>query len=183
MNETPPIARVTVLYESMFGNTRQIAEAIADGLRPVATVTVLPVKDAPESIDDDLLVIGAPTHAHGMSRPATRVEAGKWADDTARHLTLEPDAQGIGLREWLETCGHVPPRFAAFATRANVPEIFSGSAAAGLEKRMRKLGSKRFVTSQNFVVDKESVLEPGELDRAEDWGRTLATELRMPVLR
>jgi len=182
MNQTPTVAKVTILYESMFGNTREVAEAIAEGLRQVASVTLLPVKDAPESIDGDLLVIGAPTHAHSLSRPSTRTEAGKWADDAAKHLSLEPDAEGIGLREWLETCGHVPSRFAAFDTRADMTELFTGSAATALEKRMRRLGSHRFVAKQSFLVDKQSVLEPGERERARDWGRTLATELRMPVL-
>lgn len=182
MNETPAAARATILYESMFGNTRKVAEAIAEGLRPVASVTIVPVKDAPESIEGDLLVVGAPTHVHGLSRPSTRTEAGKWADDTARHLTLEPDAEGIGLREWLETCGAVPPQFAAFDTRADMTEIFSGSAATSIDKRMRKLGSHRFVPKQSFLVDKESVLEPGQLERAREWGRTLATELRTPAI-
>ena len=96
MNEIPPVAHATILYESMFGNTRQVAEAIAEGLRTFAAVTVLPVREAPESIDGDLLVIGGPTHVHGLSRPATRAQARAWADDTAKHLTLEPDAEGWG---------------------------------------------------------------------------------------
>ncbi|MGH1548799.1 flavodoxin family protein [Leifsonia poae] len=183
MNETAPVARATILYESMFGNTRKVAEAIAEGLRPVASVTLLPVKDAPEAIDADLLIVGAPTHVHGLSRPATRTQAGAWADDEARHLTLEPDAEGIGLREWLETCGRVPPQFAAFDTRADMTELFSGSAASVIDKRMRKLGSRRFVQKQSFLVDKDSVLEDGQLERAREWGRTLAGELRMPALR
>lgn len=184
MNETAPVAKATIIYESMFGSTRRVAEAIADGLRPTVSVTILPVKDAPESIlDADLLIVGAPTHVHGLSRPSTRVEAGKWADDPARHLTLEPDAEGIGVREWLETCGRVPSRFAAFDTRADMTELFTGSAASRIEKRMRGLGSRRFVQKQSFLVDKESALVAGELDRATGWGRTIATELRMPVLR
>ncbi|MEN0083396.1 MAG: flavodoxin family protein [Leifsonia sp.] len=183
MNETPPVARVTIIYESMFGNTRKVAEAIAEGLRPTATVTVLPVKDAPESIGEaDILIAGAPTHVHGLSRPSTRTEAGKWADDTARHLTLEPDAEGIGMREWLETCGQVPPVFVAFDTRADTAELFSGSAASHIEKRLRKLGSRRFLPKASFVVDKQSVLIDGELERARSWGRTIGAELRMPVL-
>lgn len=184
MNEKASVARATIVYESMFGSTRHIAEAIADGLRPTASVTVLPVKDAPESIvDTDLLIAGAPTHAHGLSRPASRTEAGRWADDAGRHLTLEPDAEGLGMREWLETCGQVPSRFAAFDTRADMTELFTGSAASRIEKRLRRLGAERLLPKQSFLVDKESTLVAGELDRAREWGRTIAAELQVPSPR
>jgi hypothetical protein len=184
MSETAPVARAIVIYESMFGNTRKVAEAIADGMRGSVPVIVIPVPDAPEALTEyDVLVLGAPTHAHGLSRPATRTEARRWADDTARHLTLEPDAEGIGVREWLDTCGELPPRFAAFDTRADMTELFTGSAASRIEKRLIGAGSRRFLQKQSFLVDRDSVLEAGQLERATAWGRTLATELKMPIPR
>lgn len=183
MNDTSPVAHATIVYESMFGSTRRIAEAIAEGLRESVPVTVMPVKDAPETFPGvDLLLVGAPTHVHGLSRPASRTEAGKWGDDPERRLTLEPDAEGIGVREWLDTCGDLPARFVAFDTRADMPEIFSGSAAARIEKRLKKTGARRLAESHSFLVDKKGSLEPGELDRARDWGRALGA-LSMPAMR
>ena len=179
MNDTAPVARAAIVYESMFGSTRRVAEAIADGLRDGASVTVLRVADAPESIPDvDLLLVGAPTHAHGMSRPATRAEAAAWSDDPVRSLTLEPEAEGIGVREWLETCGAPPARFAAFDTRADMTELFTGSAASGIDKRLRRLGAHRLLAKHSSLVDKDSVLLPGQLDDAAAWGRELAAALR-----
>ncbi|MGO4593786.1 flavodoxin family protein [Leifsonia sp. 2TAF2] len=184
MNQTPRVATATIIYESMFGNTRAVAAAIADGLRSATTVTVIPVKDAPESFPDvDLVLVGAPTHVHGLSRPASRTEAGTWVDDPERHLTLEPDAEGIGVREWLDACADAPARYAAFDTRADMTELFSGSAARSIEKRLQKLGAQQFCERKSFLVDKNSVLEPGQLELARDWGRTLATELQAPALR
>ena len=66
-----------VVYESMFDNTRIIAEAIAEGLRasdPGAQVAVMPVAEAaagklPEA---DLLIVGAPTHFSRMPTSRTR---------------------------------------------------------------------------------------------------------------
>jgi len=60
-----------IVYESMYGGTRQVAEAIADGLSASTRCTVTEVGDAPTVVgpDVDLLVIGAPTHAFGMSTP------------------------------------------------------------------------------------------------------------------
>ncbi|WP_426625232.1 flavodoxin family protein [Leifsonia sp. McL0607] len=179
MNETASVARAAIVYESMFGNTRQVAEAIAEGLREAASVTILRVKDAPEAFSDaDLLLIGAPTHAHGLSRPSTREEAAKWSDDPARSLALEPDAEGIGVREWLESCGEPPARFAAFDTRADMTELFTGSAASAIDKRLRRLGSRRLVGKHSFLVDKDSVLVAGQLEDARAWGREVAAALR-----
>ena len=174
---------VTIVYESMFGNTREIAEAIAEGLdeRLVAssgTSTVVPVADAPVSTaDSDLLIVGAPTHAHSLSRPTSRMEAGRWADDADKGLHLEPNAEGIGVREWLETCVSVPSRFAAFDTRADLARVLSGSAAGKIQKRLAKLGSEAICVPQSYRVDGRSHLEPGELERARQWGRELRLEL------
>lgn len=185
MNEQAHVASATIIYESMFGSTRRIAEAIAEGLgHEGVRTTVMAVKDAPETFADvDLLLVGAPTHVHSLSRPSTRVEAGRWGDDQERRLTLEPDTEGIGVREWLDTCGHLPDRFAAFDTRADMTELFSGSAAVAIERRLKKLGSHRFAAKASFLVDKQSTLEPGELDRAKEWGRTIAVELKVPSAR
>ena len=57
-----------VVYESIYGNTRAIAEAIAEGLGGAAVATV---QQAPQDLGDcDLLVVGSPTHVHSM--PTTR---------------------------------------------------------------------------------------------------------------
>ncbi|HEV7182899.1 MAG TPA: hypothetical protein VGN33_00260 [Leifsonia sp.] len=173
---------VTIVYESMFGNTREIAEAIAEGLGEgngeghgsEVDASIVPVLNAPVSTaDTDLLIVGAPTHTHSLSRPATRVEAGHWADDADKSLRLEPNAEGIGVREWLESCVSVPSRFAAFDTRADIARVLSGSAAGKIQKRLAKLGSEAICPPQSYRVDGRSHLEPGELDRARQWGREL----------
>lgn len=162
---------VTIVYESMFGNTRAIAEAIADGLRPRTAVLVIPVWDAPTSTaDSELLIVGAPTHAHSLSRPASRVEAGHWADDPDKNLTLEPNAEGMGVREWLQSCASVPSSFAAFDTRADIARVLSGSAAGKIQKALRRLGSQSVLEPESFLVGKDSRLETGEVERARLWG-------------
>lgn len=69
---------IVVVYESMFGNTRRIALAIADGLAPFGVVVTANVNDllAKEATHSArLLVLGGPTHVHGMTRPSSREEA------------------------------------------------------------------------------------------------------------
>jgi flavodoxin len=66
--------RALVVYESMYGNTRVVANRIADGLRATHEVTVVPVGEAtPELLAGaDLVVAGGPTHMHGMSSASSR---------------------------------------------------------------------------------------------------------------
>ncbi len=111
--------RAVIIYESMFGNTHAIADAIGKGLGPLDNVIVVPVVEAGRERlgDADLLVVGGPTHFHGMSRPRTR----KWAAATAQKpkndLVLDGDAQGPGVRDWLSSLGHGHTKVAAFDTR------------------------------------------------------------------
>ena len=69
--------RAVVVYESMYGNTHLVADAIGAGLSTVCDVSVVPVAQADPAVlaGADLVVIGGPTHAHGMSRPSTRKAA------------------------------------------------------------------------------------------------------------
>src|SRR5262249_61631454 len=95
--------RVVIVYESMFGNTHLIADAIAKGLAPGNVVTVVPAAQAGREVLDraDLLVVGGPTHVHGMSRPPSRAAAAQMAQTEDSHLTVDSSAEGPGLRNWL----------------------------------------------------------------------------------
>jgi menaquinone-dependent protoporphyrinogen IX oxidase len=111
-----------IVYESMFGGTRRVAGAVADGLAQSAQYTVVEVGQAPTVIgaDVDLLVVGAPTHAFGMSTPDSRREA--QSETTQPVISRE-----LGVREWLaslivlSTGGLRHPRQAALGTRIRRP--------------------------------------------------------------
>jgi hypothetical protein len=160
-----------VFYESSFGNTRQIAQEIADSLAEAGDVEVFSVDDeAPGLAHVDLLVVGAPTHVHGLSSKRSRESA------------LEQGAHGesgIGVRGWIDQlplCGG--PRVAVFDTRAHKPELLVGSAAHGIAKRLQKHGYRLAVEPKSFFVSgTPGPLEDGELARAAEWGRALADEV------
>ena len=88
-----------VVYESMFGNTQTIAVAVADGLSVRMTVDLVEVGAAPSAVaaDVDLLVVGGPTHAFGMTRPNTRQDAAKQA---GRPWSPRASGSGSGSRGW-----------------------------------------------------------------------------------
>jgi hypothetical protein len=160
-----------VVFESMWGNTRAVAEAVARGLGEGAVVANVDQTPSRLPADVDMLVLGGPTHALSMSRATTRHDA------VERGATEGHETSGI--REWLDA---LPPSdrldVATFDTRVAKVRRLPGSAgnAAGKEVRRHHLG--RLVASESFYVDDtEGPLLPGELERAEAWGAALAASL------
>jgi hypothetical protein len=163
--------RAVVVYESMFGNTKTIAEAVADGLSAVLPVELVEVGDAPAVLADDveLLVVGGPTHALGLSRPDTRRTA---LQQAGRDL----QAGRTGLREWLAGLRFTltGTAVATFDTRINRPRI-PGSAARAAERRLRRLGFHVVSRAQSFYVGgTEGPLLDGEAGRARRWAERTA---------
>lgn len=171
--------RALVVYESMFGNTRHVAEAIARGLGPAESVRTVPVTEAGglDLTGYDLIVVGGPTHVHGMSRASTRHGAAEQAAAPGSGLTLEPDAESEGVRDWLAGLPAGSGNAAVFDTRIDMPALLTGRASKGIGKKLRHLGFTLVVDPESFLVDKESQLEPGEEARAEQWGREVSGRL------
>jgi hypothetical protein len=162
-----------VVVESVFGNTRRIAEAVAEGLGPRVHARVVDVAEAAGLADGvDILVVGGPTHAFGMTRPSTRQSAAEQAGNGA--VPAE-----VGLREWLQTLGPAAPGqlAAAFDTRADRPRL-PGSAAAGALHRLHRLGFGRIMRPESFrVLGTRGPLRTGELERARLWGSALVARV------
>jgi hypothetical protein len=172
--------KAVVVYESMYGNTHLIAEAIANGLRAASDeVVVASVGEATSQLlaDADLIVVGGPTHVHGMSRENTRQAAVEAAGKEGSDLEVEPDAQGPGLRTWFETVEEVPPMAAAFDTRLKAPALVTGRASNGIAKRLRAHGATLVVAPMSFMVTKESHLLDEETTHALEWGKQLGAVL------
>jgi hypothetical protein len=170
--------RAVVVYESMYGNTRTIAEALGDGLSWVFDTTVVPVDKATADLlaDADLVAVGGPTHAHSMSRAATRKAAVDAARDKA--LTLDASAEGPGLREWFADVAAHPHAIAvAFDTRVAMPATVTGRAGRGIARRLRRCRFSDVRDAGSFFVDKSNKLLAGETERAAAWGRSFVRDL------
>lgn len=169
--------RAAVVYESMFGNTATIATAVANGLRKAGVqVKVIPVALAGNDLlrDHDLVVIGAPTHALGLSRPSTR------ADAVLQGAPAEVEARGV--REWLEEVKDADSvHIAAFDTRARAMRHLPGSAARHVTHLLRRRGYDVPPATSFYVSGVEGPLAHDEESRASDWAADLGHQLMRQV--
>jgi len=173
--------RCMVIYESMFGNTHAIADEIAAGLSEIGDVQVSPTgaASAVDLAEADLIVVGGPTHLHGMSSKKTRLAA---VDTAAEDPTLEldDDVGGPGLREWFKDLPNGDGRFGvAFDTRIDKAEFISGSAARGIARRLRHHGYQELLEHESFVLDGNGPVSEFEAERARHWGQLLASQCRV----
>ena len=161
--------KALVVFESMFGNTKAIAEAVAGGLGETLEIESFEVGHAPLSLPGyDLLIVGGPTHQFGLSRPDSRKGAASEADEPLI-------STGIGIREWI---GSLPKASgvaaATFDTSIRKPNL-PGSAARGAQKRLKRLGYRMVVPAEIFHVEGTTgPITDGEVERALAWGRTVA---------
>jgi flavodoxin I len=144
-----------VIYDSQFGNTEQIARAIASHLEAQGIVRFLAVSDAAglNLIGVDLLVIGGPTQGHSARQP---------------------------LRDWVEQLSPSTLQsvvVATFDTRLRWPVFLAGSAARSIAKTLKNNGARLLVPPESFFVEgREGPLAKGEIERAEAWADTLAVK-------
>lgn len=167
--------RALVVYESMYGNTAAMGEAIAASLHARGLdVEAGPVSkiDAAETAEVDLLIVGGPTHVHGMTTSATRKTAVSDEKNTFSEPTIEP-----GLRDWLKRLPSGEGRLAAaFDTRIDKPLILTGSAAKGIGRRLKGRGFRLVSSPECFLVSNDNRVLDGELAHATTWAGEVAEQ-------
>ena len=160
--------KAAVIYESHWGNTEEIARAIAAGLGP--DVRVLTTDEAtPEAIAGaDLIVAGAPVIAFGLPSDHA-VEA---LPGSSRGAPKPPDVTHPTMRTWLAGVhgghGHV----AAFETGLRWSP---GGATGAIERALGEAGYERLTKGRRFVVNGSyGPLRDGEVEKARAWAMQLA---------
>jgi hypothetical protein len=163
-----------VVYDSVWGNTKTIAAAIAQGLGP--DVRAFATDTVPRELlaTADLIVAGSPVYALKLPTEATRASIVQ----TESHGP-EPDLTHPSLLSWLDGLPEGHGFGAAFETRLR----FSPMGATGtIEKKLGKAGYRRLGKAK-FVRGKYGPLREGELERAREWGRALRHAMETSVLR
>ncbi|MBN2008907.1 flavodoxin family protein [candidate division KSB1 bacterium] len=156
-----------IVFDSVFGNTEQIASAIAGALGTDENIKLLRVNEA--SVDQiaetDVLIVGSPTRGFRATAATT-------------HFLKQIPRNGLkGVK------------VAAFDTRISEQDIDStmlrfmmkkfGYAASPIATRLRKKGGRLILPPEGFIVaDTEGPLKDGELDRAVAWADKILTEFK-----
>ena len=154
--------RVMVIYDSVFGNTEQIARAIGTALSSQEDVEILQVSQVkPEQLAGlELLIVGSPTRAF---RPMPTI---------SKFLGTIPMNGLKGVKA------------AAFDTRIALSDmepsfirIFAkifGYAAKPISDKLKRKGGELAIPPEGFAVQgAEGPLNEGELERAADWARRI----------
>lgn len=150
--------KTLVIYDSVFGNTEKIAQAIA----AVLSTQAIPVSqaDAGQLRGLDLLVVGSPTRKFSPT------------EDIHKLLNSLPKNHLAGVR------------VAAFDTRITLETIDSkvfrfivakgGYAARTIAKSLEKKGGQLAAPPEGFfVTGEQGPLKDGELERAAGWAISL----------
>jgi flavodoxin len=146
-----------IVYHSEFGNTRQVAEAIAEVFQQKGAVRPLGADQltAADLQDVDLVVVGTPTHR--MNLPEA----------------VRPVFEALPRR----ILRGVP--IAAFDTSYKMSAFLARfTAAKRIDGKLRRLGGKRLVRPETFYVNRhhEGPLYDGEIERATAWANVVLAE-------
>jgi flavodoxin len=162
--------KAIVLYDSVFGNTKKVAEAIGSSLANRAQVELLQPSDQAlkHLAGIDLLVVGSPTRGF---RPTEAIS------DLLKRVPSK-DLKNT--------------RVAAFDTRFKADELKSattrfvvktgGYAAKRIASQLEKSGGTLVAPPEGFYVeDTEGPLKAGELERASAWAAALLSPPQDPL--
>lgn len=149
--------KTLVVYFSKFGNTQQVAEAIA--IRMQAQGPVQTISSDELTVDDlqevDLVVMGSPTH--NMNLPKA----------------VKPVFERLPRRVLPGT------PVAAFDTSYKMSWWLNHfTASKRLARKLRKLGGKLVVPPEIFhVMEREGPLYEGEIERAQVWATSILEQM------
>jgi flavodoxin len=159
--------RTLVVYFSKFGNTRRVAQVVAESLKPVGEIRVVSIDKLTASDFEgiDLVIVGSPTHAFTVP-PAVRSA-----------LTALPPGILTGKS------------VAAFDTTVRLWPLRHMRASPKILRQLRTLGGKPVLPPQTFFVRTSGTQQPaetdllleGQLDRAKDWAGQLLVGRASPL--
>lgn len=148
-----------IIYDSVFGNTAKIAQAMASALAEYQEVDLRLVGEVfPEHLDGvKTLIVGSPTRQFkatgALDQFLKQIPAGTLAGIQVAAFDTRMTPEDVAKNKFL----------------AIMVKIF-GYAAEKISRQLIHLGGKEVVSPQGFLVTgMEGPLIEGELERAADW--------------
>jgi len=160
-----------VVYESHWGNTAAVAEAIAQGIG--AGARAMPTSEATQAVvaEAELVVAGSPVMAFNL--PSERMRATMATDQKA---PTPPDLSHQSLQDWLRGLSLRHGAAAAFETRLR---FSPGGATGAIERDLERAGYRIIAKAGKFIVSGSyGPLREGEVERARQWGADLWAAMR-----
>jgi hypothetical protein len=159
-----------VVYESLWGNTAEVARAVAEGLGPGARALRTDEATAADAAAADLIVAGAPVFGFKLSssqmRDGIRKNPGRGP---------APDLSCPLLCDWLAALAPGSGWGAAFDTQVRGP---FGKGAPEVARLLGAAGYASLAEPEGFVVKgRHGPLKTGEAERARAWGEQIARAL------
>jgi len=154
--------KALVVYDSVFGNTEQVALAIGNSLGAKEDVAVLRVTDVkPERLNDlTLLIVGSPTQKFRPTKAIVEF-LGSIPANSLRGV-------GVSAFDTRISAAHVNSRFLRTLMR-----VFR-YAAGTIARKLQKKGGSLTIPPEGFIVENsEGPLKEGELERAAEWAKHL----------
>jgi len=157
------MAKVIVVYESRYGNTKRVAESIIEGIREVGGVEfslkeLKELGDAKRIAEYDVILIGSPNHVGGPTR---------------------------GIKGFIDKFGELPltgKKFAVFDTYLG--RDFE-KAVKKMEKRIKEKAPDLKQIAPGLSIKVKGIkgpIEEGELARCVEFGKNIANKLKMEIV-
>jgi flavodoxin len=150
--------KALVVYHSLYGNTKQVAEAIAEVFQEADAARAISADGltVKELEGMDVVVMGTPTHKMNLPEAVRPVLEG-----------LPKRALGGMLIAAFDTSYEMSAFLARF------------TAAKRIDRKLRKLGGKRLTRPETFHVHRhhEGPLYDGEIERAQRWADSILEQL------
>jgi flavodoxin len=157
--------KALVIYDSFFGNTEKIAQAIGQALGAQGEVEVRRVSEvkAEQLAGVDVLVVGSPTRAF---RPSPAISS---------FLAGIPEGGLRGVKVAAFDTG-IPAQYAPSILRFFI-KLF-GYAAKPIADKLTKKGGELAAPPEGFFVKgSQGPLQEGELERAANWAKRILAAL------
>lgn len=152
------LAKVIVVYESVFGNTKMVAESIIEGMRQVSGIEATMSKpkevDLNQLVGYDAILVGSPNHMGGATR---------------------------GIRKFIDKLGKIN-------LEGKLAAVFDTYAGGEFEKAVKKMekqiGEKApalKLAAPGLSIKVEGVRGPiaeGELPKCKEFGLKIANQLK-----
>ena len=162
--------KVAVVYDTIYGNTQKIAEAIIEGLGSGHQSELVRAEEANiNTVENiDVLIVGSPTH-------------GGWYSESLKQffdLLAEESLQGVKVCSFDTS---IPTKNQGFVVN-RLTRLF-GRAAPRISRELKKKGAT-IVDSKTFIVfGRKGPLKEGETEHAQEWAAAIMSKISGEDLR